>query len=137
MTIAQSQAHQQLISSSITQFDDGDFREAVVLAHIAIEMVADQTLGRWIETVEPIGLQAWLLKQVENNHNLGTTKALKLYESLSSDMISESQFWPDFVTGNHLRNDIMHEGADVSREQAESVIKNAQIVIEHLLSSKS
>lgn len=128
-----NQHHEQLLSSAQQQFNDGDYRECIVLEHIAIEMVADQALVQWISTINPSGLRSWLLKQIENNHNLGTTKASKLYEALSGDMISETDFWPVFLQGNQLRNTVMHEGIEVSKEQAEQVLANTKTMIGHLL----
>ena len=128
-----SQPHEQLLISAQQQFDDGDYRECIVLEHIAIEMVADQVLVHWINTVNPPGLRLWLLRQIENNHNLGTTKASKLYEALSGDMVSQMDFWPAFLQGNQLRNTVMHEGIEVSKGQAEHVLANTKQMINHLL----
>ncbi|MEI7819017.1 MAG: hypothetical protein WCI47_02770 [bacterium] len=127
-----SQPHTELLISAQKQFADGDYRESVVLSHIAIEIVADQILVKLINTVQPAGVRPWLLKQIETNHNLGTTKASKLYEALSSDMITKSDLWASFLIGNQLRNDIMHEGVDVSEEQARSVLENTHAMINHL-----
>lgn len=129
-----TQPHLQLLESAVKQYGDGDYREAVVLSHIAIEVVADQVLAAWIDIAQPVSLRPWLKKQIENNHNLGTTKASKLYEALSGDMISEQSFWKDFLTANQLRNDVMHEGREVSQAQARAALANAKLVIGHLLS---
>lgn len=128
-----NQPHLQLLESAVKQYSDGDYREAVVLAHIAIEVIADQALVSWINRAQPMSLRKWLVRQIENNHNLGTTKASKLYEALSQDMITEQVFWRDFVTANQLRNDVMHEGIDVSQKQALAALQNAKQVIQHLL----
>lgn len=128
-----NQPHLQLLESAVKQYSDGDYREAVVLAHIAIEVIADQALVSWINRAQPMSLRQWLVRQIENNHNLGTTKASKLYEALSQDMITEQVFWRDFVTANQLRNDVMHEGIDVSQKQALAALQNAKQVIQHLL----
>ena len=128
-----NQPHLQLLESAVKQYSDGDYREAVVLAHIAIEVIADQALVSWINRAQPMSLRQWLVRQIENNHNLGTTKASKLYEALSQDMITEQVFWRDFVTANQLRNDVMHEGIDVRKKQALAALQNAKQVIQHLL----
>lgn len=131
--VMKNQPHLQLLESAVKQYSDGDYREAVVLAHIAIEVIADQALVSWINRAQPMSLRQWLVRQIENNHNLGTTKASKLYEALSQDMITEQVFWRDFVTANQLRNDVMHEGIDVSQKQALAALQNAKQVIQHLL----
>ncbi len=130
-----NQPHLQLLESAIRQYNDGDYREAVVLSHIAIEVIADQVLVAWIGRAQPMSLQGWLKRQIENNHNLGTTKASKLYEALSGDKITEQDFWKDFLTANQLRNDIMHEGKVVVQHQALLALTNARTIISHLLSN--
>ena len=130
-----NQPHLQLLESAIKQYNDGDYREAVVLSHIAIEVIADQVLVAWIGRAQPMSLRGWLKKQIENNHNLGTTKASKLYEALSGDKITEQDFWKDFLTANQLRNDIMHEGRSVAQHQAQACLQNARVIISHLLTN--
>lgn len=131
----QSPADQQLMQAAQRQYDGGDYREALVLSHIAIEVAADQTLAAWAGEVEPAPLRPWLLKQIDTNHNLGSTKIRALFEAMSGREISSEDFWAAFITFNELRNRIMHEGIAISQEQARGAITNAETMLTYLASN--
>ena len=128
----QSPADQQLMQAAQHQYDGGDYREALVLSHIAIEVAADQALAAWANQVEPAPLRPWLLKQIDTNHNLGSTKIRALFEAMSGREISGEDFWAAFITYNELRNRIMHEGIAITEEQAGGAITNAETVLTYL-----
>ena len=128
----QAPADQELIQAARRQLESADYREALVLSHIAIEVAADQALAAWASQVNPPKLRAWLLKQIDSNHSLGTTKIRALYEAVSGCEISSQGFWAEFVSANELRNRIMHEGVAVTEAQAAGAITNAETVLTYL-----
>ncbi len=114
---------EQLMTVAQEHHDAGRYREAIVFAHIAGELITEQVLTQLVMRVEPEALRPWLFSQVDRGHNLATMHVRKLYEALSGNKLGETNFWTDFDTHNQLRNDIMHRGIEVTAEQAAASIR--------------
>ncbi|QQR52473.1 hypothetical protein IPG36_08110 [bacterium] len=126
-----SEPYQSLLDSAARALADGDYKVAVILSQTAIEVYTEKILG---QLYRQRGI-AYLKPEFENlliNYNLGNTKVSGLYMALSGDDINQQPFWKDFTDHVRLRNDLVHDGADASVEQATASLAVVNQVIAHI-----
>ena len=63
------------------------------------------------------------------NYNLGNEKVRKLYVALSGDKVHEAKFWSAFQEHVTRRNKVVHEGKEVTRDEAEASLMAATELI--------
>lgn len=123
--------YQSLLLSADRAHHDGDYKVAVILAQTAVEVFTEKVLG---QLYRRRGI-AYLKPEFENlliNYNLGNSKVSGLYMALSQDAINQQPFWKNFTDHVQLRNDLVHDGADATSEQAAASLAVVRQIINHI-----
>ena len=126
-----SEPYQSLLASAHSAYDEGDYKVAVILAQTAVEVFTEKTLGQLYHRRDI----AYLKPEFENlliNYNLGNAKVSGLYMALADDNINQQSFWKAFTDHVGLRNDLVHDGADATADQAAVSLKVVGQIIGHI-----
>jgi hypothetical protein len=120
-----------LIESADTWHEQGHYKEAVILAQIALELFTEKVLGhlyhtRHIEYLKPD------FEHLLINYNLGNGKVSSLYMTLSGDHINQEPFWKNLTDHVELRNRLVHDGEDATQEQSAASLKAVKALIAHV-----
>jgi hypothetical protein len=123
--------YQNLLSAATSAHDQGQYKEAVILAQTALEIFTEKTLShlyraRQIEYLKPT------FEHLLINYNLGNAKVSGLYMALSNDQITQAPFWSDLSAHIELRNDLVHEGHDATGEQSRRSLDTITALIAHV-----
>jgi hypothetical protein len=128
---AKPEPYESLIDSAVTWHEQGHYKEAVIIAQTALELFTEKMLGqlyqaRQIEYLKP---------QFENlliNYNLANTKVSGLYMALSGDLIRQAPFWSALQDHAELRNKLVHDGQDATKEQSHRSLQAVTAAINHV-----
>ncbi len=124
--------HLNLIDSAKQWHDQGHYKEAIILLQTGVELFTEQVFGQLYRQRHIEYLQPQLERLLFNNYSLGSDKVASLYEALSEDNLREQPFWSTFKQHVELRNDIVHQGGDATREQSERSIHVIEQLIAHV-----
>ena len=130
----QAPVYETLLAQAHHHHGSGGFQESVIFSQIAAEVAADACLTRLIEQTEPVAIRALLKDQLKVNTNLPNENVRKLYTALSGDAIGDATWWNVYKGHTRLRNDVTHEGAQVTPEQSSRGLSVVRSLIDHLAS---
>jgi hypothetical protein len=123
--------YQSLIDSAETWHQQSHYKEAVILAQIALELFTEKTLGhlyhaRHVEYLKPE------FEHLLTNYNLANNKVSGLYIALSGDEIKQAPFWAPLTDHAELRNKLVHEGQNATTTQSRSSLDAVKALIAHV-----
>jgi hypothetical protein len=129
---AKPEPYQSLIDSAETWHEQGHYKEAVIIAQTALELFTEKTLGelyhsRRIEYLKPV------FEDLLINYNLANTKVSGVYVALSGDPIRQAPFWAALQDHAELRNKLVHDGQDATKEQSRRSLEAVKAAISHVL----
>jgi hypothetical protein len=123
--------YQALLNSAVAWHEQGQYKEAVIIAQTALELFTEKTLGhlyqvRHIEYLKP------QFEHLLINYNIGNTKVSGLYMALSGDDINQAPFWSAVNDHVELRNRLVHDGQDATEPESKRSLKAVQALIAHI-----
>lgn len=125
------QPYRNLLDAAEAAHEQGQYKEAVILAQTAVELFTERILGRLYVTRQIEYLRD-PLEHLLINYNIGNSKVSRLYIALSEDQIHEQPFWPKFVSHTELRNELIHEGRDASVVDSRNSLEAVNALVEHV-----
>ncbi len=123
--------YQSLIDSAETWHAEGHYKEAVILAQTALELFTEKMLGH-LYKVRDITYLKPELEHLLTNYNIGNARVSGLYVALSGDEIKQAPFWSDITDHTELRNRLVHDGEDATREQSRRSLDAVKALIAHI-----
>lgn len=117
--------------SAVERGGPADFAIAVVTAHMAAEIVTEQTFGALLEHRRVGELDA-ALGDLLPSYSLGNEKVQAVYEALSGDSVGQAPFWQRFKEHAVRRNRVIHERRRVSADEARASITAVEDLASHL-----
>lgn len=111
--------------------NEGEYSVATVVMHMACEISVQRALSgafakRGISYLEePV-------EEFLNGYNLKTDRIRKLYNALTGRPVQDEPFWLEFCQSSTRRNKIAHEGAQVTREEAEKSYEATKALVDYL-----
>lgn len=126
-----SEPYQNLLHAAQAEHDHGHYKEAVILAQTAVEIFTEKTL-RYLYHARQIDYLKDAFEHLLINYNIGNTKVLRVYIALSGDNIAEAPFWSRFIDHTELRNDLVHEGKNASKDQSNQSLAAVAALFEHV-----
>lgn len=126
-----SEPYQNLLAAAESPHEQGQSKEAVILAQTAIELFTEKTLGE-LYSVRDINYLKAEFEHLLINYNIGNAKVSGLYVALAEDDIKQAPFWSDFIAHTELRNDLVHEGKDATEKQSRESLDAVAALIEHV-----
>ncbi len=130
----QTPVYETLLATAHRHHGTGGFQESVIFSQIAAEIAADGCLTRLIDRAEPTSIRPWLKDQLKINTNLANNNVRKMYTALSGDPITDEAWWHPYQEHTQLRNDVAHEGADVTPEMSARGLRVVRSLIDHISS---
>ncbi len=120
-----------LFSAAEAAHDQKQYKEAIILAQIAVELFTEKTL-RHLYVTRHIEYLKSSFEHFLINYNIGNSKVSQLYIALSNDDIRQAPFWRAFIDHTELRNDLIHEGRDASEAQSRASLAAVAALIKHI-----
>ncbi|HEX3082681.1 MAG TPA: hypothetical protein VHQ86_05550 [Candidatus Saccharimonadia bacterium] len=124
--------YQNLLNAAVAAQDQGQYKEAVILAQTGVELFTEKIL-RHLYQAREIEYLKGAFEQLLINYNIGNTKVSGLYIALSGDTIKQEPFWSDFEKHVELRNELVHEGKDATAEEARRSLDVVAMLIQHVV----
>lgn len=126
-----NEPYRNLLDAAEAAHEQGQYKEAVILAQTAVELFTEKILRRLYVNrhIE------YLIDPFEHlliNYNVGNTKVSRLYVALSGDEIHQQPFWAKFVAHTELRNELVHEGKDASVTQSRESLDAVAALVAHM-----
>jgi hypothetical protein len=109
----------------------GDFRIAVVVAHMACEISVERAISRAFAE-KGIGYLEESVEELLPGYNLANCRVRNLYNALTGDQIQKQSFWTSFKESATRRNKAVHEGRIVVKADAETSHKAASDLVAYL-----
>jgi hypothetical protein len=118
-----------LLAKSKDLIAKGEFSIAVVVAHMACEISAEQAMSRAFANKGIEYLEDSVLAFL-SGYNLKTTRIRNLYNAVTGRQIEN--FWQAFTVSATRRNDLMHKGRTATKAEAEASYKAATDLVAYL-----
>jgi hypothetical protein len=109
----------------------GEFSIAVIVAHMACEISTERALSRTF-AAKGIAYLEDAIDEFLSGYNLANPRLLKLYNSVTGDLIQNQSFWEDFKTSAILRNAAVHGAKIVSKAEAEASFEATSALVAYL-----
>lgn len=132
LTFNVHEPYQSLLSSAEAALADGDHKVAVILAQSAVELFTAKILV-YLYRERDVEYLKRPFEHLLINYNIGNSKVSELYMALSGDPINQQPFWAQFTDHVQLRNDLIHDGADATPDQAKASLEAVTAVIDHIV----
>jgi hypothetical protein len=120
-----------LLAKSQDLIAQGEFRIAVVVAHMACEISAERAIS-----------QAFVAKGIEyleesvfaflSGYSLANDRIRNLYNAVTGKEIQNQTFWSAFKASAKRRNGSVHKGATITKAEAEDSYKAASDLVAYL-----
>lgn len=131
LVFTQHEPYQSLIDSAESWHEQGHYKEAVILAQIALELFTEKVLGH-LYHARGIGYLKPQFEHLLINYNIGNSKVSDLYVALAEDPIKQATFWTDLTRHVELRNRLVHEGQDATEAESRRSLDAVRALIEHI-----
>lgn len=128
-----SEPYFNILAAAKSRHEEGNFQEAVILAQTAVEIFMERIYDRLFAKRNITDLQLPIERLLYRNYNLGHDKVVSLYEALANDEIRKAPFWPSFKMHNELRNDVVHQGRLVTKEESAKSMAVIDELIAHVI----
>lgn len=109
----------------------GEFSIAVVVAHMACEISAERALSR--------AFKAKALDHLEESvgdllpgYNLANDRVRNLYNAATGDQIQNRHFWQAFKESAARRNQAVHRGRIITKQEADASLRAASDLVASL-----
>jgi hypothetical protein len=109
----------------------GDCEVAVAAAQMAIEIQTERALGALFE-IRDLQFVEDSVTDLISTYSLNNDRVRNLYESLSGDDIVQAPFWQRFKDHAKRRNEVVHSGKRVSKQEAADSAQVAGDLVAHL-----
>lgn len=113
-----------------------DHKVAVILAQTAVELFTAKVLAHLYRS-HNIEYLKGPFEHLLINYNIGNSKVSELYMALAGDPINQQPFWSQFTDHVQLRNNLVHDGADATAEQAQASLAAVSALINHIVKTLS
>jgi hypothetical protein len=104
---------------------------AVVVAQSAVEVLVGQVISERLQAREIGGLREYIIGGIRT-HSLNDNRLRKLWLELTGDEVIRTSGWPEYKAHLKRRNQVIHEGGDISADDARSSVAEAEAIIEHI-----
>lgn len=122
-------AHRRQLDRSKALLDAGQPDLAVVIAHVAFEMLIRDAINEELEARK----LDWLGAHIKfRSYSLADKQQRRYWKDLMGDAIVESEPWNDYANHVTRRNLIVHEGRPVEPADASASISAIEAMIEHV-----
>ena len=124
---------EQLLEIAKNLFDQGRYGIAIVVAHMACEIVVEQVFTAAFKAKKVPELQK-SVTDLLNGYNLANRRIRNVYNALAGDEIQNKKnaFWQKFKESAARRNRIMHKRQIASRQEAEETLEATGDLIAYL-----
>ncbi len=109
----------------------GDFSIAVVVTHMACEIAAERAISQAFAEKSIEYLEQSVLEFL-SGYNLATKRIRNLYNAVTGKRIQDQPFWQAFTESAARRNDTVHGGTIVTKQEAEESYKATSRLVEYL-----
>ncbi len=109
----------------------GDFSIAVVIAHMACEISAERVISRNF-AAKGIGYLEESVEDLLPGYNLANDRVRNLYNAVTGDQIHKQSFWQAFKESATRRNEAVHKGRILTKEEAKDSYKAASDLVAYL-----
>ena len=123
--------HHALLRTAERLLAQGEPTIAVITAHIACEVYAEQILAFAFKK-RGVADVAEAVSELLPSNNLANERVRKLYTALTGDEIQNTAFWSRFKESATLRNKAVHSRKRASAEQAQETCETAHELVKHL-----
>jgi HEPN domain-containing protein len=106
----------------------GFYEAALVTAQSACEICCEQTFTLFLKQNDIAFIQS-ALRGLITNYNVSNGKTTKLYSAVARERIQDQPFWQAYKALVEHRNNVVHKGEPVSKEQAEGYLTTAKDII--------
>ncbi len=125
-----------LLLQAKEQFDKGAYQAAVVFAHTACELGTETAMSTLIRhRADPV-LAGAVMKFISRNCHFGQKRVRQAYSALTGDFPAgdgrstpKAAWWDKLESSRKLRNDVVHRGVQVLRQDAETCIGAAEACV--------
>ena len=123
--------HEALLHAAKTNLDAHQHAIALVIAHMACEVLTEQAISaafkargvEWLDDAVTDGLPS---------RNLGNDRVLAVYVALTNDPIQTATFWQKFKETSALRNKAVHHGRRITADEGRIACEAAEAMVTHL-----
>lgn len=127
----QTPLYEELLGSADQLLKDGHADAALVTAHTACELCAEQTISQLFR-MRGVPELAKPVRKLASSCNLTNERVRALYAALSKDDLTAQPFWRQVHALSQARNDFIHAGSSVLVEDAACGLETARLLIAHL-----
>lgn len=110
------------------------FGAAIVVAHSACEVAVDLRIREEWDHRGLADLQGEVPRRF-NGHNLGNEQVRTIFNALTETRVEDQPFWSGFERSSRLRNKIVHQGKQATKEDAQTAIEAADGLIAYVIPS--
>jgi hypothetical protein len=122
-----------LLEDARRLIEQGHPGPAVVVAHTACEVRAEQAMARFFEKRGLASLQEAMRPEYGPDGNLAKKQARRFYSALTGDLIeAKVRHWSRFEESRKLRNKVVHRGEIATGEDARRACAAVEEVLNHL-----
>jgi hypothetical protein len=111
--------------------EDGVPGLAVVVAQSAVEVLVRQVISERLQAREIGGLREYIIGGIRT-HNLIDNRIRKLWLELTGDDVDRAAAWAGYRAHLKRRNEVVHQGEDISADEADSSLAAAGAMIQHI-----
>ena len=122
---------QHLLNFSSKLINDGQFSIAAIVCHMACEIATERTLSASFAKKGIEYLQESVLK-LFSGYSLSNERLRRFYTALTGDEIQKQPFWREFDKLATRRNDILHRGKIIGKDDANKSLEVAHTFVAHL-----
>jgi hypothetical protein len=120
-----------LLTAAQELVQTGQYSIAMVVAHMACEISVEQVISgaftaRGIEYLEDS------VTNLLPSYNVSNDRVRSLYNAVTGDQIEKQSFWQNFKESAKRRNEAVHKGRRISKDEAEASLTAATELVTHL-----
>ena len=131
VTVHMRYYHETLVSLAEELLKQKAFGVAVVVAHMACEIVVERAMTKAFAKRSIQDLEDRIMEFVPG-YNLGNDRIRKLYTALTGDKVGDEAFWQEFKDSSQRRNRSIHNGEQIAEADANRSVTVVRKFIEHV-----
>ena len=108
-----------------------DFGVAIVVAHVACEIIAQQAMTRAFSRRSITELET-PVRKLFTGFNFANDRIRAIYEAVSGDDIHNQPFWTEFKKSADRRNNYSHSGTQATEQEAKDSVRACTAFVEHV-----
>jgi hypothetical protein len=122
----------QLFGVAKNLLDQGHFGMAIVVAHTACEVAAENQLSRLLKSKQIGEALEDAIVSFLNGYSLNDDRSRDLYNALAGEQIQKESFWERYKLSIRRRNAVAHRGAIMQKGDAEASLQVADEFVRHM-----